>query len=220
MTITIDNNLKEKLPNYNPIGYIIEFNDDYFVNEKSIEVSNLINNISSKLKENYNYEEITTISKLKETRDAYKTLGKDPSHTKPACESLIRRILKGNDLYRLGDVIDLGNVLSIETMRSVCVVDLDKVVGNVNITYSTSEINYEGIGRGLINAKNLITYKDDLGIFGSPTSDTLRTMVTNNTHKILIMIMCFSCLDKEQDEQLLLELYNKYTKIKRIEKIN
>ena len=60
-------------------------------------------------------------------------MGKDPSHTRPACEALLRRVVKGNELYRLGDVIDLGNILSIETLRSVCVVDSDKLVGDIVI---------------------------------------------------------------------------------------
>ena len=128
-------------------------------------------------------------------------MGKDPSHTRPACEALLRRVVKGNELYRLGDVIDLGNILSIETLRSVCVVDSDKLVGDIVIRLGNSYDNYEGINRGIINVTNIPVYTDEIGPFGCPTSDTLRTAVTATTKSILVMIICFDDLEKDIDEK-------------------
>ena len=62
-------------------------------------------------------------------------------------------------------------------------------------------------------------YIDDTGIFGSPTSDTLRTSVTDETKSILVMIMCFSQNNLNENEQLLKNLYQKYTNAKNIKKI-
>ena len=59
------------------------------------------------------------------------------------CEiNLLRRIVKEQPLYRLGDIIDLGNILSILTKRSVCVVDKDKLIGNLTIRLGTKEDIY------------------------------------------------------------------------------
>ena len=117
-------------------------------------------------------------------------------------------------------LIDLGNILSVKTLRSVCVVDLEKIDGDVLITIGKSGEVVNAINRGDINADKLIVYKDQCGIFGSPTSDTLRTAVTSQTKQILVMIICFSkSLKDEQDEAMLLELYKKYANAENIKRI-
>ena len=102
----------------------------------------------------------TKIEKIKHTRDGYKLLGKDPSHTRPACEALLRRIIKNGNIYRLGDAIDIGNYISIKLMKSVCMVDLDKIVGDINIRIGKVNDIYEGINRGLINVSNIPLYTE------------------------------------------------------------
>ena len=219
MNLIIKSDIKELIPEFSVIAYEIEFNDDFNALTKSEIVDKYLEKLSIDLPNKYNYDEITKIPKLKITRDGYKKMGKDPSHTRPACEALLRRIVKGNNLYRLGDVIDVGNILSVETLRSVCVVDSDKLVGDVVIRLGKTEDIYEGINRGLINVTNIPVYTDEIGPFGCPTSDTLRTCVTSSTKKILVMIICFDESEKENDEQKLINLYQTLTKIKNMTKI-
>lgn len=219
MNCRISNDLKNLLPNFSVIAYEIDFESDFDAMNKSKEVDDYLEKLYTLVSSKYNYDEITKIPKLKQTRDGYKKMGKDPSHTRPACEALLRRVVKGNNLYRLGDVIDLGNILSIETLRSVCVVDKDRLVNDVVIRLGTKEDIYEGINRGLINVTNIPVYTDEIGPFGCPTSDTLRTCVTSSTKSILVMIICFDEIEKDIDEQKLISLYQTFTKIKNIRKI-
>lgn len=219
MNCRISNDLKNLLPNFSVIAYEIDFESDFDAMNKSKEVDDYLEKLYTLVSSKYNYDEITKIPKLKQTRDGYKKMGKDPSHTRPACEALLRRVVKGNNLYRLGDVIDLGNILSIETLRSVCVVDKERLVNDVVIRLGTKEDIYEGINRGLINVTNIPVYTDEIGPFGCPTSDTLRTCVTSSTKSILVMIICFDEIEKEVDEQKLISLYQTFTKIKNIRKI-
>jgi DNA/RNA-binding domain of Phe-tRNA-synthetase-like protein len=219
MNCRISNDLKNLLPNFSVIAYEIDFESDFDAMNKSKEVDDYLEKLYTLVSSKYNYDEITKIPKLKQTRDGYKKMGKDPSHTRPACEALLRRVVKGNNLYRLGDVIDLGNILSIETLRSVCVVDKERLVNDVVIRLGTKEDIYEGINRGLINVTNIPVYTDEIGPFGCPTSDTLRTCVTSSTKSILVMIICFDEIEKDVDEQKLISLYQTFTKIKNIRKI-
>jgi DNA/RNA-binding domain of Phe-tRNA-synthetase-like protein len=219
MNCRISNDLKNLLPNFSVIAYEIDFESDFDAMNKSKEVDDYLEKLYTLVSSKYNYDEITKIPKLKQTRDGYKKMGKDPSHTRPACEALLRRVVKGNNLYRLGDVIDLGNILSIETLRSVCVVDKERLVNDVIIRLGTKEDIYEGINRGLINVTNIPVYTDEIGPFGCPTSDTLRTCVTSSTKSILVMIICFDEIEKDVDEQKLISLYQTFTKIKNIRKI-
>ena len=219
MNLTINSDIKELIPSFSVIAYEITFDDDFNALTKSELVDKYLEKMYLEYPSLYNYELITQIPKLKNTRDGYKKMGKDPSHTRPACEALLRRIVKGNKLYRLGDVIDVGNILSVLTLRSVCVVDLDKIVGDVVIRLGTKEDIYEGINRGLINVTNIPVYIDEIGPFGCPTSDTLRTSVTESTKSILVMIICFDESEKDLDEEKLVSLYKTFTKIKNMRKI-
>ncbi len=214
MKLTISQEILNKIPCFNVIAYTMDID-----NKIGSEATEFINKIYLEYYNKYEMTEIVNLPKLKETRDGYKKLGKDPSHTRPACEALLRRIVKGNKLYRLGDAIDIGNILSVLTNRSVCVVDLDKIVGDVNIRIGSSSEEYFGINRGHINIGNLPVYEDSIGPFGTPTSDTERTMVQDNTLRILVMIICYSSNEITEDENLLLTLYKKYVGANNIKKI-
>ena len=50
---------------------------------------------------------------------------------------------------------------------------------------------YEGIGRGTLNIEYMPVFRDTLGAFGSPTSDSSRTMVTNETESFLMVFFNF-----------------------------
>ena len=202
MNLKINNDILELIDSFDVIAYEIEFENDFNALTKSKDVDEYLEKMYTKYQSLYNYDEITKIPKLKNTRDGYKKMGKDPSHTRPACVALLRRILKGSNLYRLGDSIDVGNILSIETLRSVCVVDLDKLDGDVIIRLGMKEDIYEGINRGLINVTNIPVYTDNIGPFGCPTSDTLRTAVTGATKRILVMIICFDESEKSVTSEL------------------
>ena len=189
-------------------------------NKKTDTVKELFDNVITEVKDAYQITDVVNIPKLKISRDGYKKLGIDPSRYRLATESLIRRIVKGFDVYRIGDIVDLGNILSIKTKRSVCVVDLDKVIGDIHITQGTKEDIYEGINRGIINITNMPVYCDEIGPFGTPTSDTIRTAVNSDTKSILVMIICFDNTDLILDEELLISLYQTYANAKNITKLN
>lgn len=215
MKVTISEDIKKVLPDFNVIAYTMDLD-----NNLSEEVSTYINQVINDNKDIYTLEQIIKEPKILESRNGYKKLGKDPSHTRVACENLLRRIIKGQPMYRLGDIIDLGNVLSILIRRSVCVVDKDKLVGDVNIRLGTKDDIYITINRGPLNVDKIPVYVDNESPFGCPSSDTLRTAVDSNTKSIFIMIICFENTDMEKDETLLIDIYKKYTNAKNIKKIN
>ena len=137
MKIKINDDLKNILPKFQVIAYTMDVD-----NLKTKEVENKLEEIKQKYFNIDMLPNVVSIPKIKESRDGYKKLGKDPSHTRLACEALYRRVLKGDGLYRLGDIIDLGNILSVEIKRSVCVVDADKIESDVLIRIGNKEDIY------------------------------------------------------------------------------
>ena len=62
-------------------------------------------------------------------------MGKEPSRYRVSSEALIRRILQGKGLYRINNVVDTNNLISIETGYSVGSYDLENLHGNINKSY-------------------------------------------------------------------------------------
>lgn len=214
MKIYIDKSITSILPDFNVLAMTMDVKT-----VESAVIEELIEKTEKRINEEYTLEEVISIPLIKEARDAYKKLGKDPSRYRLACESLLRRIVKGNHLYKINNLVDAGNVLSIDTNRSVAVLDYDKIVGDVNIRLGTENDIYEGIGRGIINVNNIPLYDDEVGPFGSPTSDTPRTMITDETKKILLMIICFSERYYEENINRAIEIYKEYCFASNITKI-
>lgn len=214
MKIYIDKSITSILPDFNVLAMTMDVKT-----VESAVIEELIEKTEKRINEEYTLEEVISIPLIKEARDAYKKLGKDPSRYRLACESLLRRIVKGNHLYKINNLVDAGNILSIDTNRSVAVLDYDKIVGDVNIRLGTENDIYEGIGRGIINVNNIPLYDDEVGPFGSPTSDTPRTMITDETKKILLMIICFSERYYEENINRAIEIYKEYCFASNITKI-
>ncbi len=206
MKITIGKSILSQLPDFN----IVALTMDVEAKNNDEKIENLIKETEEKIYEEYSLEEVLNIPLIKEGRDGYKKLKKDPSRYRLACESLLRRLVKGNKLYRINNLVDVGNILSIEAKRSVAVLDCDKIVNDIYIRLGTSDDIYEGIGRGIINVENIPLYEDNIGPFGSTTSDTLRTSVTLETKKVLLFVVCFSEMNINEHKALAIDLFKKY----------
>ena len=217
MRITISKSILDTLPNFE----IVALKMDVSAFETTSDIKELINVYQDSIKEEYSaLEEVLNIPLIKNARDGYKKLGKDPSRYRLACESLLRRIVKGNDLYIINNLVDIGNILSIDFKRSTAVLDYDKIQGDITIRRGLSTDIYEGIGRGIINVENIPVYEDSISPFGSTTSDTMRTSVTLDTKKMLLFIVCFDSDNHDYEINKAIEYYKKYANAKNIELIN
>lgn len=159
---------------------------------------NLWAEINAKIKELESIEttEISKIPTVAATRKGYKALGKDPARYRPSAEALLRRVVKGKGLYMINNVVDLLNLVSISTGFSIGGYDADKIEGKIELGVGEANEPYEGIGRGALNIESLVTFRDDKGAFGTPTSDSVRTSVTNETKHFLMIILDFGGLQE------------------------
>ena len=126
------------------------------------------------------------------TRDAYKKLGKDPSRYRGSAEALIRRIAAGKGLYFINNLVDINNLVSLESFLPIGSYDLSKIEGSILFRVGNAGESYKGIGKDMINTADLPVFSDTRGAFGSPTSDSERAMITGNTTRFAIVIISFS----------------------------
>lgn len=150
--------------------------------------------------------------KIAATRSAYKAFGKEPSRYRSSAEAMCRRIVQGKGLYHINNVVDCGNLFSIKTGYSLGIYDAEKVGEKLIWRVAPEGTCYKGIGKDEINVEFLPVLEDEKGPFGNPTSDSVRTRVTEETREILAVVFRFSEIvgGFGTDMMELLELFRKY----------
>jgi DNA/RNA-binding domain of Phe-tRNA-synthetase-like protein len=126
------------------------------------------------------------------TRAAYKALGKDPARYRGSAEALLRRVIAGKGLPEINSVVDVINLVSMESRLPVGLYDLDRVNGDIVFRAGRAGESYPGIGKFDLNLENLPVFADEMGPHGSPTSDSERTKVTAETKRVIAVIVSFS----------------------------
>ena len=157
---------------------------------------------------------------IRASRTAYRLCGKDPARYRLSSEALMRRVVKGHQLYRINNVVDLLNLVSLKSGFSIGGYDAEKISGSAIFDIGTKNEPYEAIGRGELNIEFLPVFRDDISPFGSPTSDSVRTSVTNDTKRFLMIIIGFSgeiCMVETLD--LSVSLLKKYANADNIETV-
>lgn len=151
--------------------------------------------IEEKIKELNSILEIPQISQLPgiaASRKAYKACRKDPARYRLSAEALLRRVLKRGEIYQVNNVVDLLNLVSISTGFSIGGYDAGTIRGDVEFGIGKDNEPYEGIGRGELNIEFMPVFRDEKGAFGTPTSDSVRTCVTEKTTRFLMIIICYA----------------------------
>jgi DNA/RNA-binding domain of Phe-tRNA-synthetase-like protein len=144
------------------------------------------------LNEEINIENLSELPQIKDGRDVYKKLGKAPSKYRLSSEALIRRVLQGKGLYRINNIVDINNLISLKSKFPVGSYNIDHLHSPISLMIGKEGEQYKGIGKDLLNISNLPILTDSIGSFGSPTSDSERAMITSDVNKILICIYSFS----------------------------
>lgn len=126
------------------------------------------------------------------TRAAYRKLGNDPTRYRNSAEALLRRITLGKGLYRVNNIVDINNVLSLEFAHPGGCFDATYLQPPFVLRAGAPGESYEGIGRGPINLEAIPLLADAQGPFGSTTSDSTRGMIRPETTRLFLIILAFS----------------------------
>lgn len=133
------------------------------------------------------------------TRELYRRLGKDPSRYRGSPEALLRRARSGKELYRIHNMVDVINLVSLRTLLPIGLYDTAKLRPPVVLRRGTPGEAYDGIGKEALNLDGLPVLADAVGPFGSPTSDSRRTMVTEETREVFAVV--FGVTGREELER-------------------
>jgi len=208
-SIAIDSDIRVKCPQLNlhtllcEVSYAAENELLWLLMEKTL----------GEIRIALNMEDISKIPPIHKARESYKALGKDPSRYRLSAEALLRRILLGKSLYKVNNIIDILNLISVRSGISIGGYDMEKIQDGIRLSVGKERELYHAIGRGQMNIGGLPVLKDAIGPFGNPTSDSERTCVTDKT-RIFLMVF-FNFEGSETIEEWLLEAKNLLTQYAR-----
>lgn len=134
---------------------------------------------------------VSEVPAIAAARRALKALGTDPSRYRVSSEALMRRLVQGKALYRINTVVDTNNLVSLHTGLAAGSYRLDALQAPLVLRKGRPGESYAAIGRGAFNLENLPVLADAQGPFGSPTSDSARSMITLEADRVLMVLYGF-----------------------------
>jgi DNA/RNA-binding domain of Phe-tRNA-synthetase-like protein len=184
---------------------------DVEVQNENMELRAEMDKKSGELASSLRVEDISRLPAIAASRRGYKACGKDPARYRLSAEALLRRVVQGKGLYNVNNVVDLLNLVSVSTGFSIGGYDANKIKGEAVFGIGRENEPYTGIGRGELNIESLPVFRDGLGAFGTPTSDSVRTSVTAGSQRFLMIIVDFGALPElEKATELAVTLLKKY----------
>jgi DNA/RNA-binding domain of Phe-tRNA-synthetase-like protein len=163
-------------------------------------------------------EQIKQLPAVAASREAYKACGKDPARYRLSAEALLRRVVGKKGLYQINNVVDALNFISISSGLSIGGYDAGKIKGNVTMGIGKAGEPYEGLGRGELNIEGMPVFRDELGAFGTPTSDSERTGVRPDTKRFLMILVSYKGIHPlYEPSQAAVELLSEYASASYVE---
>ncbi len=124
---------------------------------------------------------------IQDMRQIFKAIGTDPSRYRPSAEALIRRLINGKSIPSINPAVDINNYISVKYKIPIGVYDLDEINPPIEVRIGKEGERYQAINNRIFNLKNKIAAFDRNGGFGSPISDSKRTMTTFRTRNLLVI---------------------------------
>ncbi len=121
-------------------------------------------------------------------RDMYRRIGLDPTKTRPSNEALLRKVRRGDPFPRVNSLVDAVNLCSLQFQLPYGVYDRATLEGAITLRLGREAEAYAGIRKDVVHVAGRLTVADAAGLFGNPTSDSARTMVTVATRDALVVI--------------------------------
>jgi len=151
-------------------------------------LARLLEDVCNRKLREFTVEGLAEAEPTRAVRAMFRAWDMDPSKYRPSSEALLRRIVQGKGLYRVSNVVDIGNLVSIETCWPLGCYDRARIHAPVVFRHGTSGERYEGIGKRVWHLEGRPVLADPDGPFGSPISDSTRSMITDSARDILVVI--------------------------------
>jgi len=152
------------------------------------ELAQLLAEVCERKRRDLTVESLADEKSVRDVRAMFRAWGMDPSKYRPSSEALLRRVIQGKGLYRVSNVVDMGNLGSIETGWPFGCYDRSRIQPPIEFRHGVAGETYEGIGKQTWHLQGRPLLSDTQGPFGSPISDSTRSMITESAHNLLVVL--------------------------------
>ena len=176
------------------------------------------------IRSKYSLKDLSGNKIIRSFRDFYWRFKMDPTKTRISSEALIRRILNGQSLRRINNVIDTVNLISAKSALPISALDLERIKPPITVRKAKNNEPFVRLGGKKIKCNgNEIIVADEEKIldYGFATADTELAKVTDKTKNVLILVYATEDIENDYLQETLdrtAELITKYAKGKIIEK--
>lgn len=166
---------------------------------------------AERIREEFVPETISQQPGIHNWREAYHLFGGKPKENRSSVEALYRFIMAGKDLRSINTIVDAYNYISLAHMLPVGGEDLDKVKGDITLTFaSPSEppVMLLGDKEARTPHPGEVIYKDDVSAVCRRWNwrEAERTKLTEETKNCVLVIEGLPPVTREDITKALLEL--------------
>ncbi len=145
------------------------------------------------------FKEIRTKNRLEDLRRdkllySYRamhwTYRMDPTKKRGSSEAVLRRVLQGDNLWRISDLVDIVNLASAYHKIPIGLIDVSKIDGQLRLRRAKEGEIFQRIGGESIECRGgEIVLADDIGIvcYGYAIHDSNRTRVIKESKQVLLL---------------------------------
>ena len=162
--------------------------DDLRVAPADGDLGRQMDEICERIRRKHTVESLADSEPIRAVRAMFRAWGMDPSKYRPSSEALLRRVVQGKGLYRVSNLVDIGNLGSVEMAWPFGCYDRARIHPPVAFRQGVVRENYHGIGKRMWHLQGRPVLSDTEGPFGSPISDSIRSMITQSTRDVLTVI--------------------------------
>ena len=207
MKFSIDPAMIGLFPNVK-IGLLVITNVD---NQKvTTEISSLLRQAEQAIREKYTTEQLTTLPKIADWREAYRKFGFKPSSHRSSIEALLRRILQGKELPSINPLVDLYNLISIKHLLPAGGDDLEQAEGNIALTIAEGTEHFVMLGSDKPEEikKGEVIYRDEKEVLCRSWNyrECDKTKITETTKTVCLVLEGLEHTSKEEILSALSEL--------------
>jgi len=142
------------------------------------------------IRKNFTLEDLTRDPLIQSYRAWHWTYGMDPTKKRGSSEAVLRRVLQGENLWRISDLVDIANLASAYHKIPIGLIDASKIEGQFKLRIAKKGEIFYRIGGETIECRGReVVLADDIGIicYGYAIHDSERTKVTRESQEVLLV---------------------------------
>lgn len=178
------------------------------------EISQMLRETEAGLRKKLEGIELSDHQNIAPWRETYRKFGSKPREYRCSAEALSRVVLRGSEIKKISPLVDLYNMISIKYILPVGAEDLDKMQGDLQLTFADGTEDYTPLGEEENDPpqNGEVIYRDELGVLCRRWNwrEGDRTKITPETKNAIVVIEGIAGIKIKEALEELAGLLEKY----------